>query len=116
VASPWPVSAARRYQGLVGGICEVVPLGGLGLLRASCHISSGIDVPESGRSGQAQGGLDIVGGPATDRSVYQVRRIAALTPAGLRTAVVDYAGQPSSDLSIRRFGKGDAALQPAGSL
>jgi hypothetical protein len=57
-----------------------------------------------GRSGQAQGGLDIVGGPAADRSVYQVRRIAALTPAALRTAVVDYAGQPGSDPSIRRFG------------
>jgi len=57
-----------------------------------------------GRSGQAQGGLDIIGGPVSDRSVYQVRRITALTSAALRAAVIDYAGQPGSDTRTRRFG------------
>src|SRR3954471_23669389 len=56
-----------------------------------------------GRSGQAQDGLDIVGGPAHDRSVYQVRRIERLTPPALRKAVLDYAGPPGTPASQRRF-------------
>jgi hypothetical protein len=56
-----------------------------------------------GRSGQAQDGLDIVGGPVRDRSVYQVRRIKKLTPSALRKAVVDYAGPPGTPPDRRRF-------------
>ena len=67
------------------------------------HVDGLQQVRVYGRSGQAQGGLDIVGGPATDRSVYQVRRITALTPAALRAAVEDYVGRPGSDPSTRRF-------------
>jgi len=50
-----------------------------------------------GRSGQAQGGLDLIGGSLAARSVYQVRRIKELTPAALRKAVTDYAGPPARD-------------------
>jgi hypothetical protein len=45
-----------------------------------------------GRSGQKQAGLDLWGGAAGNRSVYQVRRITQLTALALRAAVVDYAG------------------------
>lgn len=43
-----------------------------------------------GRSGQDQGGLDLIGYQGTDLHVYQVRRIAELTPAALRKAVTDF--------------------------
>lgn len=46
------------------------------------------------RSGQAQGGLDIWGGPVGQGTVYQVRRIHSLSARDLRLAVTDYAGPP----------------------
>lgn len=52
------------------------------------------DVHIYGRSGQDQGGLDIVGWKGHELHVYQVRRIDHLTPSALRKAVVDFAGPP----------------------
>ncbi|KJF19417.1 hypothetical protein [Rhodococcus sp. AD45] len=52
------------------------------------------DVHIYGRSGQNQGGLDIVGSKGDELHIYQVRRIDHLTPAALRKAVVDFAGPP----------------------
>lgn len=43
-----------------------------------------------GRSGQDQGGLDLIGYQGTDLHVYQVRRIDKLTPSKLRKAVTDF--------------------------
>lgn len=51
-----------------------------------------------GRSGQKQWGLDIVENRNDGANeVFQVRRMASLTPAGIRGAVDDYAGPPRSD-------------------
>jgi phosphoglycolate phosphatase-like HAD superfamily hydrolase len=44
-----------------------------------------------GRSGQDQGGLDLIGWDATGITVYQVRRIEGLSPTALRKAVEDFA-------------------------
>ncbi|MFE2866451.1 hypothetical protein [Embleya sp. NPDC059259] len=46
-----------------------------------------------GRSGQEQGGLDLVGRRAGETHVYQVRRVKTFNPADLRKAVEDYAGR-----------------------
>lgn len=43
-----------------------------------------------GRSGQDQGGLDLIGYQGTDLHVYQVRGIDNLTAAALRKAVTDF--------------------------
>jgi hypothetical protein len=43
------------------------------------------------RSGQDQGGLDLIGWRSEGLSVYQVRRVDSLSPAGLRAAVEDFA-------------------------
>ena len=60
-----------------------------------------------GRSGQKQWGLDIVEHRKDGANeVFQVRRMASLTPAGIRGAVDDYAGPPRSDHNpnpARRF-------------
>ncbi|MQA87834.1 MAG: hypothetical protein GEV03_25225 [Streptosporangiales bacterium] len=61
-----------------------------------------------GRSGQDQGGLDIVGRRGTSLHVYQVRRVRELTPGALRKAVEDFAvPKPSrrsrGEESHRRF-------------
>ncbi|HSA50057.1 MAG TPA: hypothetical protein VLH10_08100, partial [Yinghuangia sp.] len=47
-----------------------------------------------GRSGQAQGGIDIVGRRGAETYVYQVRRVASFSAADLRQAVWDFAGPP----------------------
>ncbi len=58
-----------------------------------------------GRSGQSQGGVDLVGWDAEGLTVYQVRRIESLTAEALRKAVTDFAkpttknGEPKA----RRF-------------
>jgi len=44
-----------------------------------------------GRSGQDQGGLDLIGWDAVGLTVYQVRRIKSLSAAALRKAVEDFA-------------------------
>ena len=48
-----------------------------------------------GRSGQDQGGLDLVGTRDGELHVYQVRRIAKLDATGLRDAVYDFAHEPN---------------------
>lgn len=51
-----------------------------------------------GRSGQKQWGLDIVENRHDGANeVFQVRRIASLSPSGIRGAVEDYAGPPQSE-------------------
>ncbi|MGW4211563.1 NB-ARC domain-containing protein [Lentzea sp. NPDC004789] len=50
------------------------------------------DVRVHGRSGQNQGGIDLVGWLDDETRVYQVRRIKKLTAAKLVRAVRDYAG------------------------
>lgn len=52
-----------------------------------------------GRSGQNQGGLDLLGRGAVGLIVYQVRRIKKLSPAGLRKAVTDFAGPSQKNRS-----------------
>ncbi|GJF32565.1 hypothetical protein KNE206_52650 [Kitasatospora sp. NE20-6] len=52
------------------------------------------DIRGYGRSGQDQGGLDLIGRKDGKTHVYQVRRIVSLSPAALRTAVTDFAGPP----------------------
>ena len=52
-----------------------------------------------GRSGQDQGGLDLIGYQGTDLHVYQVRRIDSLNAAGLRKAVMDFANPAPSKRS-----------------
>lgn len=44
-----------------------------------------------GRSGQSQGGLDLIGLNADKLTVYQIRRIESLSAGALRTAVEDFA-------------------------
>jgi len=50
-----------------------------------------------GRSGQDQGGLDLISRGVAGLNVYQVRRIEGLTPAALRKAVKDFAGLPQKN-------------------
>ncbi|GLW56812.1 hypothetical protein [Kitasatospora phosalacinea] len=52
------------------------------------------DIRGYGRSGQNQGGLDLIGRKGGSTHVYQVRRIVSLSPAALREAVTDFAGPP----------------------
>ncbi|WFB11386.1 HEAT repeat domain-containing protein [Streptomyces sp. LX-29] len=66
------------------------------------------DVRGYGRSGQDQGGLDLVGRRGGCTHVYQVRRIESLSPRTLRDAVTDFAGPsrvstPKSEWSNRHF-------------
>jgi hypothetical protein len=63
-----------------------------------------------GRRGQEQYGLDVVKREMNyDRSLFQVKRFAVITPKSLRAAVVAYAGAPrkdGNDLPPRRFDPG----------
>lgn len=66
------------------------------------------DVRGYGRSGQDQGGLDLIGRRDGATHVYQVRRIVQLTAAALTKAVEDFAGpsrvqMPKSQWIDRRF-------------
>lgn len=58
-----------------------------------------------GRSGQSQGGLDLIGWDADGLTVYQVRRIESLSAEALRKAVTDFA-EPTTKVGepkTRRF-------------
>ncbi|MGW2402600.1 hypothetical protein ACWCYY_39260 [Kitasatospora sp. NPDC001664] len=66
------------------------------------------DIRGYGRSGQDQGGLDLIGRKDGKTHVYQVRRIVSLSPAALRMAVTDFAGPsrtstPQPQWQKRRF-------------
>lgn len=50
------------------------------------------DIRGYGRSGQDQGGLDLVGRRKGKTHVYQVRRIVSLSAPALRAAVTDFTG------------------------
>ncbi|MFE5844245.1 hypothetical protein ACFQ7N_21730 [Streptomyces niveus] len=52
------------------------------------------DIRGYGRSGQDQGGLDLVGRRKGQTHVYQVRRIVSLSVPALRLAVTDFTGPP----------------------
>jgi len=61
-----------------------------------------------GRSGQDQGGLDLVGQRTDGLVVYQVRRVGDLSAGALEKAVVDFAGpsrssRPENEHTERRF-------------
>lgn len=61
-----------------------------------------------GRSGQDQGGLDLVGQSDDGLVVYQVRRVRDLSAGALEKAVVDFAGpsrssRPTNEHTERRF-------------
>jgi hypothetical protein len=61
-----------------------------------------------GRSGQDQGGLDLVGQRNDGLAVYQVRRVQDLSAGALEKAVVDFAGpsrrsRPKNEHTERRF-------------
>lgn len=66
------------------------------------------DIRGYGRSGQDQGGLDLIGRRKGKTHVYQVRRIVSLSALALRTAVTDFTGPsrtttPEEEWSERRF-------------
>ncbi|MFI8348250.1 hypothetical protein [Streptomyces sp. NPDC085596] len=66
------------------------------------------DIRGYGRSGQDQGGLDLIGRRMGKTHVYQVRRIGSLSAPALRKAVTDFTGPPRTatpkeDWSERRF-------------
>ncbi|MCX4834324.1 MULTISPECIES: HEAT repeat domain-containing protein [unclassified Streptomyces] len=66
------------------------------------------DIRGYGRSGQDQGGLDLIGRKKGKTHVYQVRRIVSLSAPALRAAVTDFAGPPRTTTpeekwSERRF-------------
>ncbi|MCX4580733.1 hypothetical protein OHB41_48000 [Streptomyces sp. NBC_01571] len=66
------------------------------------------DIRGYGRSGQDQGGLDLIGRRKGQTHVYQVRRIVSLSASALRTAVTDFTGPPRTTTpdegwSERRF-------------
>ncbi|WP_145503577.1 HEAT repeat domain-containing protein [Streptomyces sp. CFMR 7] len=52
------------------------------------------DIRGYGRSGQDQGGLDLIGRRKGQTHVYQVRRIVSLSAPALRAAVTDFTGPP----------------------
>jgi hypothetical protein len=66
------------------------------------------DIRGYGRSGQDQGGLDLIGRRKGKTHVYQVRRIVSLSAPALRAAVTDFTGPsrtttPKEGWSERRF-------------
>ncbi|MFG2733029.1 hypothetical protein [Streptomyces canus] len=66
------------------------------------------DIRGYGRSGQDQGGLDLIGRKRGKTHVYQVRRIVSLSAPALRAAVTDFTGPPRTTTpeegwSERRF-------------
>ncbi|WP_329437903.1 hypothetical protein [Streptomyces canus] len=66
------------------------------------------DIRGYGRSGQDQGGLDLIGRKQGKTHVYQVRRIVSLSAPALRAAVTDFTGPPRTTTpeekwSERRF-------------
>ncbi|AXI76126.1 ATP-binding protein [Peterkaempfera bronchialis] len=66
------------------------------------------DIRGYGRSGQDQGGLDLIGRRKGKTHVYQVRRIVSLSAPALRAAVTDFTGPsrtttPEEGWSERRF-------------
>ncbi|MEV5084185.1 hypothetical protein AB0K74_37165, partial [Streptomyces sp. NPDC056159] len=66
------------------------------------------DIRGYGRSGQDQGGLDLIGRKKGQTHVYQVRRIVSLSAPALRAAVTDFTGPPRTTTpeegwSERRF-------------
>ncbi|MBV7700970.1 HEAT repeat domain-containing protein [Streptomyces sp. TRM70350] len=66
------------------------------------------DIRGYGRSGQDQGGLDLIGRWKGKTHVYQVRRIVSLPAPALRAAVTDFTGPPRTTTpaegwSERRF-------------
>ncbi|SDS54581.1 hypothetical protein SAMN05216371_0134 [Streptomyces sp. TLI_053] len=66
------------------------------------------DIRGYGRSGQDQGGLDLIGRKDGSTHVYQVRRIRSLSATALRKAVADFAGPartrtPQPQWTQRRF-------------
>ncbi|WP_143194907.1 hypothetical protein [Streptomyces sp. CB00316] len=66
------------------------------------------DIRGYGRSGQDQGGLDLIGRRNGQTHVYQVRRIVSLSAPALRAAVTDFTGPPRTTTpaegwSERRF-------------
>jgi hypothetical protein len=66
------------------------------------------DIRGYGRSGQDQGGLDLIGRKKGKTHVYQVRRIVSLSAPALRAAVTDFTGTPRTTTlekgwSERRF-------------
>lgn len=66
------------------------------------------DIRGYGRSGQDQGGLDLIGRRNGQTHVYQVRRIVSLPAPALRRAVTDFTGPPrtttpAEGCSGRRF-------------
>lgn len=61
-----------------------------------------------GRSGQSQGGLDLIGWRSDGLSVYQVRRIKELTPSALRKAVTDFAGPVDKKAGAKKARRFDA--------
>ncbi|WP_405462936.1 hypothetical protein OG783_33365 [Streptomyces jietaisiensis] len=66
------------------------------------------DIRGYGRSGQDQGGLDLIGRQKGKTHVYQVRRIVSLSAPALRAAVTDFTGpsrttSPEEEWSERRF-------------
>jgi hypothetical protein len=66
------------------------------------------DIRGYGRSGQDQGGLDLIGRKKGKTHVYQVRRIVSLSAPALRAAVTDFTGPPRTTTpeegwSERRF-------------
>ncbi|MFD4711944.1 hypothetical protein ACFWN5_20055 [Streptomyces sp. NPDC058430] len=66
------------------------------------------DIRGYGRSGQDQGGLDLIGRRKGKTHVYQVRRIVSLSAPALRAAITDFTGPsrtttPEEGWSARRF-------------
>lgn len=90
------------------------------VLEYAWRVELARDVQVYGRRGQKQYGLDIVGlDRDRQRFVYQVRRLAAITAAEIRAAVVDYAGPPhtgSGPAPKRRFGATRFVLATAAAL
>jgi hypothetical protein len=67
------------------------------------------DIRGYGRSGQDQGGLDLIGRRKGQTHVYQVRRIVSLSAPALCAAVTDFTGPPRTttpdeEWAERRFG------------
>ncbi|MFJ7305674.1 hypothetical protein [Streptomyces sp. NPDC099088] len=63
------------------------------------------DIRGYGRSGQDQGGLDLIGRKKGKTHVYQVRRIVSLSAPALRTAVTDFTGPPRTTTSEENWSK-----------